>query len=68
MLNLKNNQLRELPRERFQRFLQEGGSLKFKEGGIAVDFNPLEYPPNSVLERGKDLLLERLPKHDGGFN
>ena len=65
MLNLQNNQLRELPREPFQRFLEEGGSLKYvlkftKEGGIAVAFNPLEYPPNHVLERGKDGVISFL--------
>ena len=68
MLNLKNNQLRELPREQFQQFLEKGGSLKYdlfwsKEGKIAVDFNPLEYPPDYILERGEEGVLSYLKSY-----
>ena len=68
-LNLKNNQLRELPREQFQQFLEKGGSLKYdimslsKEGKIAVDFNPLEYPPDYILERGEEGVLSYLKSY-----
>merc|ERR1711920_117681 len=51
-LNLRNNQLKELPRDHLLRFLEMGGSLRKERDGpyITVDYNPLEYPPKHVLE------------------
>ena len=48
-------------------FLEMGGSLKYEKNGIAVDYNPLEYPPKRVLEKGKEEVISYLKAYDNAL-
>ena len=68
-LNLKNNQIKELPKDEFLRFLQSGGGLEYvyeygkEDPCIDVHLNPLEYPPDFVIKRGKKEIISYLTKY-----
>ena len=63
-----------MPREELRKFLDEGGELNYdhsvtafcdiKAGGIALDYNPLVYPPQHVLEEGKAAVKSYLEEYE----
>ena len=62
MLDLSNNQIKELPREEMQHFLEQGGTFQYESniapaGGISLRYNPLQYPPKHVYDKGEKEVL-----------
>ena len=56
-INLKNNQISELPREETREFLERGGQF---DGGIDFKENPLAYPPQHAYNEGTEKVVQYL--------
>ena len=58
-LDLKNNEITELPRKETLGYLGDGGEFKavYETVGIDLRYNPLKYPPRHVYDEGKAALL-----------
>ena len=68
-IDLRNNEISELPRDEMLKFLNGGGNLRYpktgdvrkiKHGGIAFDQNPLVYPPKQTFEEGRESIAQYL--------
>ena len=52
-VDLRNNQISELPRRTSLQYLQDSGSFQYgKQSFIALENNPLTYPPQHIIELG----------------
>ena len=66
MINLSGNPIKELPRRETQAFLESGGKFESRSNSeevIILNNVPLEYPPRSIFDEGKEAILRYLRDH-----
>ena len=75
LIDLRNNHITELPRQKTLQYLREGGNFdggnkrySFIDDGNKCEFrlqnNPLSYPPQHIFAEGKDRIISYLVQHD----
>ena len=64
-IDLRNNGITELPREKSKEYLENGGVFHFqkRKSHIALEHNPLSYPPKHIFEKGENAILSYLEKY-----